>query len=444
MIQATLNQVGHAVNAITHNHLMFNGVSIDSRNIEAGNLFIAIKGAQFDGHQYINKAIKQGAVAIVADHEIGDCSVPVLVVHDTREALGQIAKYWRASNNWLVVAITGSNGKTSVKEMARCVLSEKYITQATQGNLNNDFGVPLTILATPAKTEALVVEMGANHLGEIAYLTDIAKPDIALVNNITSAHIEGFGSLEGVAQAKAEIYSGLKAKGIVVINSDDHYANYLKNKFNQSFIDFSIKSNATVSAKNIQNNQFDIAYLTQSANVNLSLHGLHNVANALAAVSIGLAAGLDVMQSVVGLKKYSGVKGRLQLKVGLNQSTLIDDTYNANVASMKAGIDYLVSLEGQKWLLVGSMAELGDASNELHKELATYALKQGVDKLYVVGKEGELMCKTFGNNCEYDLQGEHLAEQIASGLTADVNLLIKGSRSAAMEQYVAQLGGVSC
>ncbi len=446
MIKLPLKQIATALGKQYEGDVHISGVSIDSRTLNQGNLFFAIEGENFNGHDYIMQAIERGAAAVVVLQPCDKLPVAQIRVDDTHKALIELAHYWRALNNWLVVAITGSNGKTTVKEMTARILAEKYTTQMTEGNLNNDFGVPLTLLSCRAETEALVVEMGANHAGEIALLSKTANPDIALVNNIAAAHIEGFGSLQGVAEAKAEIYQGLRPQGTVILNADDDFAPFLRRQFSQSCIDYAINKPATVSLVLVNEQGFEVLYLNHRTRVKLPLGGKHNIANALAAISIGLAAGIDVQTSAQALQGFDGVAGRLQIKKGMGECTIIDDSYNANIASMKAGIDYLISRPGQHWALLGAMAELGDQSEQLHGELANYAREQGVERLYISGSIGEKMCQCFGKNCFYDNDRERLAEQIMPLLNDQVNLLIKGSRSAAMEYFVNRFtrGGTQC
>ena len=446
MIKLPLQQIAAALGTEYKGDVEIAGVSIDSRNIRQGNLFFAIEGEKFNGHDFIAQAVEQGAAAVVAHQPCDEFAVPVIQVADTHKALIELAHYWRKQNNWLLVAITGSNGKTTVKEMTARILAQKYATQMTQGNLNNDFGVPLTLLSCRAESEALVVEMGANHAGEIALLSQTARPDIALINNIAAAHIEGFGSLQGVAEAKAEIYQGLRQQGTVILNADDEFAPFLRQQFQQSCIDYAINKPATVSLAAINDNGFEVLYLNHCTRVNMSLGGKHNIANALAAISIALAAGIDIQTAAQALQGFDGVAGRLQIKTGIAECTIIDDSYNANIASMKAGIDYLTSRSGQHWALLGAMAELGEQSEQLHCELANYAREQGVERLFISGAIGELMCRCFGENCFYHNDREQLAEQIMPLLNNQVNLLIKGSRSSAMEYFVNRFtrGGTPC
>lgn len=418
-----------------------NGVSTDTRKISGGELFIALSGPNFDAHDFINVALDKGAVACLVER---DCGVGrQIVVSDTHRALGQLANVWRKKFLKPVIAITGSNGKTTVKEMIASILNIGQSVMATYGNLNNDIGVPLTLFRLCESYDAAVIEMGANHAGEIDYLSSIARPDVAVVTNIGSAHLEGFGSIENTASAKSEIFNGLSEAGIAVVNADDRFSDVLKNAaYRNKVISFGVQNKADVMGQwksTSAGNLLSVTTPEGNCELRLNLLGAHNVMNALAAIAATISIGTPLTQIVSGLEKLQAVNGRLQVKRGINNSIIIDDTYNANPTSLHAGLDVLHDYPVKRFLALGDMGELGENAEELHVEAGVYAKKCGVDSLYSLGKLAAKAAEEFGKNgfC-YD-KHEDMVNALRSDLSQDVTLLVKGSRSMHMENIVNAL-----
>jgi UDP-N-acetylmuramoyl-tripeptide--D-alanyl-D-alanine ligase len=422
-------------------NIKVNGISTDTRTIKGGELFLALKGPNFDGHKFIKQAIDKGAVACLVQDDVD--AEHVVIVNDTHEALGLLAKAWREKFNKPVFAITGSNGKTTVKEMIASIVNQKQSVMATHGNLNNDIGVPLTLFRLNEIFDAAVIEMGANHPGEIEYLTNLALPDVAVITNIGSAHLEGFGSLENTAKAKGEIFQGLSESGIAIINADDQFSEVLKNAAAQHrTLSFGLNNKADVMSQwesTITGSKLKVTTPAGDCEINLKLLGRHNVMNALAAIAATVAAGFPLEQIVSGLENLKPVNGRLQMKLGINNSRVIDDTYNANPTSLHAALNVLHDFSGKRFLALGDMGELGDNADELHVEAGMYAKESGVDSLYSFGKLAAKAAKEFGGNgfC-YD-KHEDMIDALRNELSQDVTLLVKGSRSMHMENVVNAL-----
>ena len=433
----------------------FDSVSINSRAIKEGDLFVALVGDRFDAHQFLPQAaaVASGLIVSKADKSL---PLPQWVVEDTTVALGQIAQLRREAFEGAVIAITGSTGKTSVKEMTASILRQSASVHATAGNLNNHIGVPLTLLSMDSDIEFAVVEMGASAGGEIGYLCSIASPDIALINNVQSSHIEGFGSVEAVAAAKGEIYSGLKAAGIAILNLDQPWCDQWR-----ALIDDrpSLTFSASDAAADISATQVEVmanGCCTFTLRVNLlsgqppleqsvalSIPGTHAVENALAASACALAAGADLPQIAAGLAQVSPISGRLEIKPLANDSAVIDDSYNASPSSFRAAIDVLANRAGRKIMVMGDMGELGDDSINMHAGVGSYALETGIDALYAVGELSASACATFGGNHfqSKELLAEALEQELARA-SADrlpLTFLVKGSRSAGMEKIVEHL-----
>jgi UDP-N-acetylmuramoyl-tripeptide--D-alanyl-D-alanine ligase len=423
----------------------FSQVSIDSRQITEGQLFVALKGDRFDAHQFLEE-VTTSACGLVVSKPNKNLPIPQWVVEDTTEALGQLAHMNRELLNGPLIAITGSSGKTSVKEMIASILGQKSKVHATKGNLNNHIGVPLTLLSMQADTDFAVVEMGASAIGEIAYLCDVARPDITLVNNIQHAHIEGFGSIEGVATAKSEIYRGLKPSGTAVINLDLVWSDaWMSELSGQQCLTFSTEhNNADVFAENIcvldtGCCQFDLCTSEARKSVILPVPGIHSVKNAVAAAACCSAAGVSLDQIVMGLTAVKPVSGRLNLRQLADNVALFDDTYNANPDSFKAAIDVLASAEGYRLLVMGDMAELGDKAMEMHREIGRYAAEKGIESLYSIGVLSAVASDTFGGNHFSDKQALIAALDDVCVKKSKVTLLVKGSRSSGMEEVVTML-----
>lgn len=417
------------------------GISTDTRTIKGGELFIALKGPNFDGHDYIQQALDKGAIACLVQTKVN--AEHYVVTKDTHQALGLLAKAWREKFQQTVFAITGSNGKTTVKEMISSIVSQQQSVIATYGNLNNDIGVPLTLFRLDESFDAAVIEMGANHSGEIKYLTNIALPDVAIVTNIGSAHLEGFGSIENTAKAKAEIFEGLSKDGTAIINADDAFIDYFKevtSKYN--VVSFGIKSKADVMAQwesSTEGSLLKVITPKGDCKINLKLLGSHNVMNALAAIAASVAAGFSLEHIVNGLEDLKPVNGRLQMKSGINDSRVIDDTYNANPTSLYAALNVLHDFSGKRFLALGDMGELGDNAAELHIEAGSYAKESGVDSLFSFGRLAAKAAKEFGGNGYCYEKHEDMIEALRDELSHNVTLLVKGSRSMHMENIVNAL-----
>jgi UDP-N-acetylmuramoyl-tripeptide--D-alanyl-D-alanine ligase len=418
------------------------GVSTDSRSIARGQLFIALVGPNFNGHDFIAHAEQRGAVGVVVSEET-KTSLNRIVVNDTKLALGQLANAWRGQFDIPLIAVTGSNGKTTVKEMMASILGTTKTTLATQGNLNNDIGMPLTLLRLTNVHQAAVIEMGANHPGEIDYLSKLAKPNVAVITNAGPAHLEGFGSIEGVARAKGEIYAGLDSAGTAIINADDHYADYWRSLCQHlKVMTFGLSADADVSAKyqtSITHTELDMATPAGHIQVRLPLLGIHNVMNALAATAACLAAGVANLAIKQGLEKLQNVAGRLQLKKGKAGSRIIDDTYNANPASLRAALEVLHDLPGRHYLAIGDMGELGSDAEQLHRDAGKQARDTGVSRVYAIGKYAKYIAQSFGKDGQEYLDHLTMASAINDSLSSDVTLLVKGSRLMQMEKVVNAL-----
>jgi UDP-N-acetylmuramoyl-tripeptide--D-alanyl-D-alanine ligase len=428
----------------------FSSVGTDSRSVSKGQLFVALKGDNFDGHDFSAQAIAQGAAAVLVSHMESGVE-PALVVNDTCLALGELAAYWRSKFDIPVAAITGSNGKTTVKEMLASILREAFKTAgnqpeqvlATAGNLNNHIGLPLTLLKLTGQHRYAVIEMGMNHTGEIGYLTKIAKPTVAVINNAGSAHIGELGSFEAIASAKGEIFEGLASNGTAVINADDAFATvWIALAGNHKIITFGLENTADVSATyelQASMSKLEIHTLQGLVSVQLPTPGKHNVMNALAATAAALSMGVPLDMVAAGLESYAGVKGRLQPLIGLNGALVIDDTYNANPMSMKVAIDVLVAKSGKKLLVLGDMGELGENSAELHEEIGRYAKAAGVDALFTLGTLSVDMVSAFGAGANHYETPQALTSDLITQMAPDTNVLVKGSRFMAMERVVNQI-----
>ncbi|MHB8472976.1 MAG: UDP-N-acetylmuramoyl-tripeptide--D-alanyl-D-alanine ligase [Gammaproteobacteria bacterium] len=428
--------------------VVLESVSTDSRNLRAGDLFIALRGSHFDAHDYLAQARERGAAAALVERQIAE-PLPQLVVADTRLALGQIAAAVRSEFAIPVLAVTGSNGKTTVKEMLASILGRRGAVLATRGNLNNDIGVPLTLLRLRGEHRYAVIEMGANHPGEIAYVAGLAAPTVALVNNAGPAHLEGFGSLDGVAHAKGEIYQQLVPGGVAVINADDVYAPLWRELASACHqISFGMHAAAEVSAAadsiqlHVHNSSTVMRFVLRTPDgvidIAMPLPGRHNVMNALAASAAALAAGAQLSDIKEGLEAMTPVAGRLHMRLGLRGAHVLDDTYNANPASLQAGLDVLAACRGEKWLVLGDMGELGSDSAGLHVEAGARAQAAGINRLFVIGTQSRGALSTFGDAQHFD-SIDALIAVLRLAVHADVNVLVKGSRFMHMERVVDAL-----
>jgi len=443
-------------------------VSIDTRTLEVGQLYVAIKGKNFDGNQYIHQAELAGASAAIV-HTGFTVSIPHIVVDDTRLALAELAGAWRrkyagqqnAGKPVSVVGVTGSNGKTTAKEMIAAMLSVNGQVLFTQGNLNNDIGVPLTLLRLNESYQYAVIEMGANHPGEIEYTSRYTQADVVVITNAGAAHIEGFGSLDGVARTKGEIIQTLNKDGCAVINRDDYYFEYWKSVAGaRKTVTFGLNEAADVSGSAIKteirmnqgivNNKntapsaefqttFKVSTALGKELITLKLAGQHNVMNALATIAVGLGLGLNLTQIKQGLGNVKPVTGRLQPLVGCNGNMIIDDTYNANSASLKAALEVLKNCAGEPWLILGAFGELGPESQKMHEEMGEMIKSSGVVRLLATGSDARNTVKAFGKGATFFDSQMDLIDTLKQELKGSETLLIKGSRAQRMENVAAAL-----
>ena len=421
----------------------FSRVSTDSRTVGSGDLFIALKGERFDGHEYVPRAEQQGAAASVVSRSVAGAQRPQVVVDDTRLALGRLAAHWRAKFALPVVALTGSNGKTTVKEMLASILAAhagaREAVLATEGNLNNDIGMPLTLLKLRGGHRYAVIEMGMNHEGEIDYLTRIARPSVALVNNAQRAHVGLLGTVEAIARAKGEIYAGLDANGVAVVNEDDAFAAYWK-KLNagRRVVTFGFADGASVRGR-VDGTRVQVTTPHGAFFVSLQVAGEHNVRNALAACAAGHALGIPATAMQVGLDRFAGVPGRLQRRRALGGGWVIDDTYNANPESMKAAIQVLAAEKGRRVFVMGDMGELGEGGPAMHAEVGEFARGAGIDALIAVGPASAQAARAFGPQARHFDAVEGARDAARAEAASGATVLVKGSRFMQMERVADAL-----
>ncbi len=423
----------------------FDGVATDTRTLQAGELFVALSGENFDGHDYVIQALEAGAAGALVSRDVGGAG-PLLQAPDTLHALGQLAALHRASFKGTLFAITGSAGKTTSKEMLAAILRHSASVLATSGNLNNEIGVPLTLLRLTNDYRYAVVEMGAAKPGDIRYLVDIADPDISILTNARAAHLEGFGSLDQVANTKGEIFVD-KSGRVAVVNLDEPYSElWLQLAGKATVISHSANGNsdATVRAGELElsatGSRFQLQTDEAVCSIKLPLAGRHNVANAMAAAAAALAAGLDLQDVAAGLADFSGVAGRMQFRRSAHGLLVIDDSYNANPDAVRSAIDVLAMQPGAKLLLLGDMAELGEDSLSYHSQAGHYAREQGIDVLLGVGPLAAYAAEAFGNDARSFADQQQLAKWLSQqSLSAYDACLVKGSRSAHMEHVVELL-----
>ncbi|GIZ50922.1 UDP-N-acetylmuramoyl-tripeptide--D-alanyl-D-alanine ligase [Noviherbaspirillum aridicola] len=424
----------------------FDGVSTDSRQAGPGNLFVALRGERFDAHDFLTDVAARGVAAVVVERVPAGLTVPALVVPDTRIALGEIAAFWRAQFRLPVIGVTGSNGKTTVKEMIAAILAAAFgadKVMATRGNLNNDIGVPLTVFRLHDGYEAAVIELGMNHPGEIAAITAIAQPVVGLVNNAQREHQEFMATVEAVAEENGSVIRGLGADGVAVFPADDVYAPLWRGYAGQrKTMTFGLTPDADVSATfrvNDFGSDLSITAGGKHFQVTLSAAGEHNVRNALAATACTLAIGVPVDAVVRGLEAFAPVNGRLQRKTARSGALVIDDTYNANPDSVRAAIDVLANAGAPRVLVLGDMGEVGDQGPQFHDEVGRYARDRGIEHLLTLGELAAHASGAFGAGAQHfgDIDSINRAAEamIAAGTTA----LVKGSRFMKMERVVACL-----
>ncbi|WP_285111135.1 UDP-N-acetylmuramoyl-tripeptide--D-alanyl-D-alanine ligase [Leclercia adecarboxylata] len=445
MISVTLSQLATILGADVSGELTFDAVTTDTRKITPGCLFVALKGERFDAHDFAGQAKAAGAGALLVSRKL-DIDLPQAVVKDTRLAFGELAAWVRQQVPTRIVALTGSSGKTSVKEMTAAILSQCGNTLYTAGNLNNDIGVPMTLLRLNREHEYAVIELGANHQGEIAWTVSLTQPEAALVNNLAAAHLEGFGSLEGVAKAKGEIYTGLPVNGIAIMNADNNdwlnWKSVIGDRKTWRFSPNAANSDFTATNVHVTSHgtEFTLQTPTGDVDVLLPLPGRHNIANALAATALAMAVGAPLSAIKTGLANLKAVPGRLFPIPLAENKLLLDDSYNANVGSMTAAVQVLSEMPGYRVMVVGDMAELGDESEACHLQVGEAAKASGIDRVLSVGHLSKNISQASG-------VGEHFADKAAliarlKALVEEqqiVTVLVKGSRSAAMEEVVHAL-----
>lgn len=423
----------------------FRRLSTDTRSAKHGDLFLALRGERFDAHDFLEQAAGRGVCALVVEREAPEVPLPQLIVKDTLEALGQIAAINRDRFTGPLVAITGSSGKTTVKTMLAGILVREGAVLATRGNLNNHIGVPLTLLELDSAHEYAVIEMGASGVGEIESYCRLARPDIALVNNVMAAHIEGFGSLEKVALAKGEIYQGLTEQGIAVINQDDGFApQWLADIGQRKVLRFSLdKADTDCWAKDVKSRSDGVDFVLVTpqgeAEVRLAVPGEHSVRNALAAASCAVALGVSPEAIARGLESFEPVAGRMSARRGYAGALVIDDSYNANPGSVRAAIEVLASQDGKRILVLGDMAELGDQSEAAHRELGECARAKGIEQLVTLGPLSAHAARAFGPQGRQFNSHEAVIAALKEELNGQTRVLVKGSRSARMDVVVRGL-----
>ncbi len=430
---------------ISGRDVAFTGVSTDSRAIREGDLFVALRGERFDGHGFLKAAAAARAAAAMVDSGYGgEYPLPALVVSDTRRSLGDLARYWRARFAPVLIGIAGSNGKTTVKEMLAAILrkhADPAAVLATRGNLNNDIGLPLTLLALRHAHRWCAIELGMNHKGEIAYLAGIARPGVGLVNNAQREHLEFMRSVEEVADENASLYDALPAHGVAVINADDPHASLFRNRAGaRRTVEFGLEGAMVSGRYRLERLSSEIRLRTPGgeAEATLAIPGLHNVSNALAAAACGVAAGIPVKTIAEGLSAFRPYTGRLQVKQAAGGATVIDDSYNANPDSVRAAIDVLASCPAPTALVLGDMGEVGEHGVEFHREVGAYARAKGVSQLLALGDATRHAVDAFG---EGGRRFDDVAQLVAELRSQTV--LVKGSRFMRMERVVAALTGKS-
>ncbi|CAN5376335.1 UDP-N-acetylmuramoyl-tripeptide--D-alanyl-D-alanine ligase [soil metagenome] len=445
----TLSELSFALDAIHEGiDVKFMGISTDTRTLAAGDLFVALQGPNFDANDYVEQAAAKGAVAALVSKSL-QASIPTLQVADTRVALGQLAalqrQLWDSEAKKPLIAITGSCGKTTTKSMLAAIMQQLGRVLASKGTLNNDIGMPLTLVQLSETHDSAVIEMGANHKGEISYLTSLAQPTIAVLTNVAPVHLEGFGSLDVIARTKAEIFLGLGPTGIAIINADDPYATQWREDLqDKKVLSYAVLNDADVRGSNITVNtvgeaSFQLNIDAKQIQINLPLLGTHNVMNALAAATASYVAGASLQDIKAGLENLEPVTQRLVRRRGLQKIEIIDDSYNANPLAFRAALEVLALSTGEKVLVMGQMNEMGDLSEQYHADVGHEAKKYGIQRLFGYGPLTQSAVKAFGANAEYFTDQEQLIKELKKLLHPDMTILIKGSRGMRMENIVAAL-----
>ena len=452
MMEGTLSQAAEILRGTLHgSDGGFCGISTDTRTLSAGQLFFALRGPNYDGEEFIGRAAAARAAGAVACDAVNG-QLPVIEVDNTRRALGALAADWRRRMPARVVGLTGSNGKTTLKELIASCLGMCEPTLATRGNLNNDIGVPLMLSEIETRHRFVVIEMGANHVGEIAYLTSLAAPHVVVITNAAPAHLEGFGSIEEVARAKGEILQGLTCPDWAILNADDRFFSYWKKAAHSQVASFGFAEGADFRALDVSStasgSTFTLAGLqipgaAKELRVSLPLAGKHNVAHACAAAAVASVLGVDGQLIKRGLEAATPVSGRLRPLRGIGGVSVYDDSYNANPASVMAAAQFIADCEGEGWLVLGDMRELGNDAQELHRAVGAEAKKAGVRRLFATGPLSRNTVEAFGENAAWFQDTDSLSRELVAALErnrgVELNVLIKGSRSMRMEKVVDAL-----
>lgn len=426
----------------------YTGVSTDTRTLKAGEVFVALTGPRFNASEFVGAAAAAGAAAVVIPVR-QDAPIAQIIVPDTLAALTRAADAWRRRFSLPVIGVAGSNGKTTAKEMTAAILAAAGRCLATQGNLNNHIGVPVTLLRLDASHDYAVIEIGANHPGEVATLAALARPQVGLVTNAGAEHLEGFGSLEGVARAEGELFAALEAQGVAVVNADDGFRDLWRGMTRARVVTFGLAAGADFHAHEVVTDVGPAGFATRftlrapagEIGIRLQLAGRHNVANALAAAAAAMAVGARLEHVAAGLGTMRPVKGRLNFRTTRSGAWLIDDSYNANPSSMRAGIDVLADLAGRRWLAIGDMGELGAHAEAAHVDIGRYARERGIERLFATGPFSALAVEAFGAGARWFPDAEALTRELDAALVGGVRLLVKGSRSNRLERVVDALAG---
>jgi UDP-N-acetylmuramoyl-tripeptide--D-alanyl-D-alanine ligase len=426
----------------------YTGVSTDTRTIQRGELFVALRGPRFNANEFVGAAEAAGAAGAVVDAAVAR-PLPQIRVRDTLEALQSTSSAWRSRFSLPVIGVAGSNGKTTCKEMTAAILSRAGATLHTRGSLNNHIGVPLTLHRLEPAHRFAVIEIGTNHPGEVEALCRLARPTVGLITNAGAEHLEGFGTIEGAARAEGEMIAGLDGTQTAVLNADDEFAGLWRGMTRARVVTFGIEQPADYSAMAIRTHidaagfvtSFRLASPQGTRDIELHLGGRHNVSNALCAAAAAVAAGATLDHVREGLATMRPVPGRLQFKTALSGAWIVDDSYNANPSSMKAGIEVLQGVDARRWMVMGDMGELGDSAEASHGEIGRFARAHGVDRLFATGKLAALAVEAFGAGAQWFADTDSLARAVEAELTSEVCVLVKGSRSNRLERVVDALTG---
>ncbi|HSG58167.1 MAG TPA: UDP-N-acetylmuramoyl-tripeptide--D-alanyl-D-alanine ligase [Woeseiaceae bacterium] len=440
----SLSQAATSINGMLHGgDRPFDGVSTDTRTLQRDALFFALNGPNFNGSDFVPEAQKKGAAGVVVDAKV-DAAISQITVDDTRLGLGRLARAWRDEHDATVVGITGSNGKTTVKELTAACLAAAGPTLATEGNFNNDIGLPLMLMRIEARHRYAVLELGANHVGEIAYLASLARPEVAVITNAGEAHLEGFGSREGIARGKGEILQEERRPQLAVLNADDQFFGYWQPLVADTrVISFGLSAKADIRGSDVVMDKgltrFILHVDGDSVPVSLGLAGIHNVLNACAAAAVATGLGMAPEAIATALESVRPVSGRLEPLAGEGGATVYDDSYNASPLSVLAAAGFLVTLPGESWIVLGDMKELGDEEERLHAEVGEALKKTGIDRLFTTGDLCRLTADAFGDGAQWYPTVATLAEHVRKDLSPSVNVLVKGSRAMRMERVVDAL-----